>query len=467
LDFVYHLRQESTISDLQADIERLSLALHQWHETERQLQPLEQRLSQLTERGTEVLNNLVDTDQRHTHAVSAVEAKLNEWGAIEDRLHRDSLERIRAFEKTIAQEWHALRGMHEEPLKQLREQAAALGETCVAAANLSLRGYERAEARLAALEEDLRGQLAQLSRDVHAALAEVRRPEGRQAQLASGAAPFPLDSVMRIHEELRESGAPSSSLVPSRPDVAPSAPQVPEDSRQLPAPAALSDRMDSLERELTTERQERRDATAGADELRRNWRVSLGALAVALIVLGGLGIRLQQHVNARLDDASTRAEAAEKQAEAASAAADREIASARAETTAARNAAAKAALASEVLTSPDLVRFNLTGVGDASSAFGQVMWSRSRGLIVSTSLLPPVAAGSTYQAWLMSNATPIKAGELVPDATGRATLVAENPSDLPRPINGVSVTMEPTGRAGAIPSGGVVLIRAVAIPSTP
>ena len=135
---MYHSRLEQTISDLQAQIERLSLALNQRHETERQLQPLEERLSQLTERGTEILNHLVDTDERHTHAVSAVEARLSEWGAIEGRLHQDSLERIRAFEKTIEQEWHALRGMHEEPLRQLREQAAALGETCVAAANLSL-----------------------------------------------------------------------------------------------------------------------------------------------------------------------------------------------------------------------------------------------------------------------------------------------------------------------------------------
>jgi hypothetical protein len=224
--------------------------------------------------------------------------------------------------------------------------------------------------------------------------------------------------------------------------------------------------VESLERELTSEREEVREAAASADRLRRNWRIGVAVAGIAVLVLGGLGVRLQQLVDTRMEDASARVAAAERQAQAAAASADREIASARAETTAARDAAARAALVSDVLTAPDLLRFGLTGTGDAEPAVGQAMWSRSRGLIVSVSRLPPAASGFIYQTWLWSNARAIRAGELTADATGRATLVVQNPPDLPRPINGVTVTLEPVGDQTE-PSGAAVLVRAVAVNNVP
>ena len=214
---------EPPISDFESQIERLNVALQRWQQAEQQLQPLEDSLSNLTERGSEVLNRLAAADERQAHAVSEVEARLSEWHATERRLHQDSLDRIRTLERTIEHEWRALRGMHEEPLRLLREQATALGETSVAAASLSLRGYERAEARLSALETDLRAQLTQLSRDIHAALAEVKAATmGAPAALPPpAAAPFPLDRVMRIHDGLRESGsqAPAAASLSTASDV--------------------------------------------------------------------------------------------------------------------------------------------------------------------------------------------------------------------------------------------------------
>lgn len=212
---MYHSRLEPTIDDLQAQIDRLNRTIREWREQQAPQAPAGDKLSQLGDRGAEILTRWEATDQRYSQAVNEIESRLAEWGAMESRLHRDALERVRAFERTMQGEWQALRQMHEEPLKQLQEQAAALGETCVAAANLSLRGYERAEARLVALENDLRAQLTDLSKEVHAALAEVRRAA---LPPAAPAEPFQLESVMRLHEELRNAAPfPSENALPAQP----------------------------------------------------------------------------------------------------------------------------------------------------------------------------------------------------------------------------------------------------------
>ena len=421
------------------------------------MQPLEDRLSDLTERGSEILNRLATADERQAHAVSEVEARLSEWHTTERRLHQDSLERMRTLERTIEQEWRALRGLHEEPLRLLREQAAALGETSIAAASLSLRGYERAEARLSALESDLRTQLAQLSRDIHAALAEVKAAAmaGPAALPPPTAAPFPLDRVMRIHDELRESGSPAPAAAPvaaaAAASAAPAHVAARDDLRQLPA--ALSKRVDELERELSQEKRDIEDNAATAARFRRNWRVAAAAAVVGLVALGALGFQLRE----ALQDASTRATAAEQQA----AEADRQIASARAETAAARDAAARAELLSSVLAAPDLLRFGMAGVGQSSASRGQVMWSRANGLVVSASTLPPPPAGAEYHVWLLTPGQPVHAGKLAPDATGRATLVTSTP-DVPQPVDGVAVTLEAVGSTSRVPVGLTVMTRAPA-----
>src|SRR5690348_198398 len=129
----------------------------------------------------------------------------------------------------------------------------------MAAANLSLRAFERTEARLAALEADLHQRLTQLSNDVHTALNEMRRDGGAVGPALPGPAPFPLDGVMRIHEEHREGGdgsAEAAAHVPEAPrtfDVPPSGGD--PDRRALPdTSSAWTDRLATLEREVTSER---------------------------------------------------------------------------------------------------------------------------------------------------------------------------------------------------------------------
>ena len=64
---------------------------------------------------------------------------------------------------------------------------------------------------------------------------------------------------------------------------------------------------------------------------------------------------------------------------------------------------------SDILAAPDLVRFNLTGSGDAARVSAQALWSRSRGFVFSGSRLPRPPAGSAYQIWLTGTGRPVSA----------------------------------------------------------
>lgn len=404
-------------------------------EAKHSLEPATQQLARLAERCNDILNRWAEADAMHAHVINEAEVRLTQWGSIENRLEQDYAERLRQLEHLIEHEWQALKKIHEEPVKQLRQEAAALSEVCVSAANLAIQGFERAEARLDAFENNLQIQLTRLSDDVQTALAEGRR-ELPATRADAPVAPFPLEGVMRIHDDLRDGDPPEA--------------------------ATLSARMESLEREVTTERQEVHDVTTLAEQLRRNWRLAVSILGLVLAVGGVVLIIAQRNLNARLDDAGKRVTAAEQRAEAVSAAANQQIAATRADAekqiAQARQAALEAGIVANVLAAPDLVRFSLAGTDRAPRAYAQVLWSRSRGLVLSASGLPAATDAATYQIWLLSESGPVSAGTVVPDASGRATLAIDNPPNLPRAVNGVSVTLESNG-AQTAPSAALVLVR--------
>ena len=190
----------------------------------------------------------------------------------------------------------------------------------------------------------------------------------------------------------------------------------------------------------------------------------MAAYALGFAMLGAaiVGIIAQRNMNARLNEASARVAAAERQAEAAAAAANQQIAATRADAerqiAQARQTALEAGIVGNVLAAPDLVRFNLVGTDRASRAYAQVLWSRSRGLVLSASQLPPTTNGAVYQIWLLSESGPAGVGTVMPDSSGRASLAVENPTNLPRAVNGVSVTLE-SGGAASSPSSSLVLVR--------
>jgi hypothetical protein len=413
-------------------------------ETQDHSSSAEQRLAELTDRCAEILRRWVETDQRHAHALNEVEERLREWAAIEGRLQQDSIQRLRELETSIEHEWLALRRIQDEPVQQLREQAIAIGEQAT-------RAFERADARFAALETDIQARFGQLSRDVLNALAEMRRDPARTPQLAAPAAPFPLDGVMRIHDELRgeDTSAPTLTIDPPR---------------QLPESSALADRVDSLERAVSSGSQEAHDTATLAERLRRNWRVALLVIGFLAAIGAGIGVWVLQTINARFNDAATRVAAAERQAESATTAAARDIAAARADAdrqiAAARQAAIQAQLVSGILAAPDLVRFNLVGTSGGDRATAQVLWSRSRGLVFSASRLGPLTAGTTYQLWLQTASGPVSVGTFTADAAGRASLTLETLPTLAAPVTTAIVTAEPEGTNSA-PTGPTVLARAL------
>ena len=312
--------------------------------------------------------------------------------------------RIRALEETLGREAHALRLMHEEPLKQLHAHAA----------------------RLQDLYASVQALLDELQRN--------RVPAPASPKPAS----WPLERVVHLHDELRRTGNGhgdgNEHVDASRHGVL----TIHDAARQ----ESFSDTS--------------HDGLQG--ELRRRWPYIAGGAAI-LLLLGVFG--MVRWVGGRLDDAASRVASAEKQVVATTKLANEEVRSAREDANRqiaeARDLAQRAETVGVILAAPDLIRFNLTSaLADGSSA--QVLWSRTRGVVLSASRLPAPGSDKTYQLWLVTNGPSVSAGVFAPDPTGRATLVLDAPPKIVGPVVGAAITVEPTGGRPA-PSGQMLLTR--------
>ena len=167
--------------------------------------PAEQRLALLTEECAEIVRRWALTSERHARAVTRFEAHLLEWNDAGARLQQDAAQRIDQLEKVIQHEWSELKQLHEDPVRQLSEHATSLTQVCIATANAAQQGFERSEARLAAIEGELNRRLGDLTREVQAVVAELRTAQ--ETSLARLPAPaqqaWPLEGVTRLHHQLR------------------------------------------------------------------------------------------------------------------------------------------------------------------------------------------------------------------------------------------------------------------------
>jgi len=352
---------EQRLSRFEAQLDRFSLALHQWQARD---QPK--------------LSASPDVDQR-----------------------------IRTIEETLDREAHALRQMHEEPLKQLQAQAESLKEICTA-----------------------------LTSTLQTLVADVRAGNTTALSAPSTPAAWPLERVVHLHDELRRAGnggeAPPSPHGRSKTGgVFHTVADDPETT------ASTAGRMMAL--------------------LRRKY-VAGGLIAFAGLLLT---VELARRIEARLDEASSRVASAERQVAATTQLANQEVTAARQvadrQISEARQLAQRAETVGSILTAPDLIRFNLASTAeDGSSA--QVLWSRTRGLVLSGSRLPAAPPESTYQLWLVTSTQSVGAGLFVPDATGRANLVLDAPPKVAGPVVGAAVTIEPNG-GRLSPSGRTLLAR--------
>jgi hypothetical protein len=449
---------EQRLADLETQIDRLNLSLVRWRETEEQRQPAERRLAQVTDQCADLLKQWTATSERHAQVVGELEMRLTSWNDIETRLQHETSARFQGLERSIEREWAALRRLHEEPARELREQAETLTKISLNAAGSAQTGIERAEARLATLESDLHRRISDLSRDIHAVLSELRQHGG--PALRNPANAWPLDEVTRLHHALRDgagaienppvvdtSAGSSTTLMPRTP----AAPLSGSTTQGVPQgyfePGGAGDRAARVE-----------DSPAA----RSVWR-KYAAIAGLAVAIGLVAVALASSSSSRATLAEQRASEAQKSAERIATAAAEQIESARKDAalqiTQAREAASKAQVATDVLAAPDLIRFNLTGGDSVARTSAQLLWSRSRGMVFSASRLAAPPPGSTYQIWLLTAGDPVSAGTVAPDPSGRVTLATDTPPAVPRPVLNVQVTVEP-GTGSRAPSTAPVLSRA-------
>jgi Anti-sigma-K factor rskA len=430
--------------DTPVHAEQVSLSLQQIKQTQQHLEEMETRLADLTRDCAAILEQWSRTDERHSSAVAALNERLGDWTDLERRLLTESATRLQQFERNVLHEWHALRQKHEEPILRLDAQATRIAETCVSAVDAALRGFHGAEARRAAFEQDLVTHLGDLAREVRGAVQELRRVEGSQRLLP--ARPWAMEEVVKLHGELRADDDARAPLALVAPEAAapPRADVVVEAGAPLdPAPRPWS------------------------------WRMTLAAAAVAVTLLGGAAWlwSMSRDVSLGLRDAAARAEAAQRGADearrqaAAQVAAAQAAADARIET--AQQTARAAQLTASVLSAPDLIRFDLAARSGTPAVFGNVLWSRTRGIVLNSAWLPPLPEGHTYQLWIHSVTAWTSAGTFGPEATGHVDIAFDPPASLPRPVIGARVTIEPAGGAPQPTGTLVIATRPPARPDAP
>jgi Tfp pilus assembly protein PilX len=430
---------EQRISEIQEKLDRLSAAVELPGEDREHVALMESRLATLTQQCAEILDKWTLTDLRHTRALGEMEARLGHWEQLETR---------------VEQEWLALREMLEQPVRQLQEHAASLRETSVASAGSALTGLERAESRLATIQADLSDRMSQLSRDVQAVVAELRAGPPRSGRPAAGnMQSWPLEQVMRIHNEHRETdGPPSDDSRP--PDI-----RTPKTITLLPQSAAsLSERIESVEHAVATGNDMVRDTFERAEHKRRSaWRTAVIVLAVGLILAAAFTFRMQRQIEA----AAARISAAELDADVARARAESQIEAGRkdAERQIAEGQGNRAQSAGgergACRLGPRPVwavrrRSCAAGARSAACGAGRAAWcsaphgSRSRGQD------PHISCGCR------PNAGSVSVGLAKPDAEGRLSLASDTVPAVLRPVVGVALTLEPSGGV-TTPSGAAVL----------
>jgi hypothetical protein len=176
--------------------------------------------------------------------------------------------------------------------------------------------------------------------------------------------------------------------------------------------------------------QEALPSVAAASRRMSTAMLSLGAVVAIAIAAAAAGVLL----NARVRDLAARTAATEA---------------------AVSSAASRVERVTNVLVAPDVRSFQLTPGPAAPDAYGQALWSATRGVVLAAVSLPPVREGETYEAWLLTDAGSWRLGPVSPDASGRLTATF-NPGAASGDVKGALVTVE-SGSGGQTPTGPIAL----------
>lgn len=437
-------------SDLKVQLEHVHVALQQLRQTQESMHGLEARLAEMTRDCASILDRWAKNDEKHAAAVVELHSRLSEWNDIERRLLNESTTRIHQFERSLQHEWSALKQSHEEPIRQLDAQTTRITEACLSAVDQALRGFERAEARLTTLEQDLHREMSALSHEVRDALTELRQ----KAPELGARQPWSLDNVVRIHNELRSEGEAAGAAGAGAPALA-VAGGVGHITATAPARGtlALADPL-PLERVAPVDPRASQHTFLPADALDAHtsppaWRRPATVIGLVLVGIAAFALYGQLQVRSSLQVATSRAEAAERGASETRQHAERQLEAVRkasdAQVQAAQQTARSAQALATLLAAPDLHRFDLQA--DDRRIAAQVLWSRSQGVAFSASRLPAPPPGQAYQLWLLTPTRTTSVGLITPDANGRASEIFDPIANLPRPIVRAVMTLEPSAGA--------------------
>jgi len=447
-------------SDLGLQLEQVNVTLQQLRHTHGSLQDMETRLGEMTRECAGILDRWAKNDEKHAAAVVELHSRLSEWNDIERRLLDESATRVHQFERSLQHEWNGLRQKHEAPIHQLEAQSARIAETCLAAVDQALKGFDRAEARLATLERDLHREMADLAREVRGAIAEIR-----QGPTLGARQPWALDNVVRLHNELRagdEEGtdAPATRVAATGTlGISPVAMRAP----RLLETGSRSD-LDQVDAAPVT------SSPAATEPIarRRTGIAWIAAAAIALLAIAGYGVYLRTEIVNGLRSAAARADLAERDAAASRVQARQEIAAVRQvadeRLATAQQAATAAQMVASIVASPDARRIELRRPGSESPAIAQLLWSRSQGVALTASRLPAPPPGRTYQLWLLTRTTPASVGLVTPNDSGPTSVAFPWPAGLQRMVVGAIVSIEPA-EGSRQPSGAPWLVSPSAAPA--
>lgn len=233
---------------------------------------------------------------------------------------------------------------------------------------------------------------------------------------------------------------------------------------------ALTERIESLELAALVGREEWQRAIHRYEQPHGSLYLAVLGLAVAWLAALVLGLSWSRRFDARLADAGDRLVATERQVSSIGQSAQQHIASAQQTTveqvTESQQAAQRARAVSEVLAASDLVQVHLRGGLRVPRAEAQLLWSPSRGLVLSGSGMPIPTDGRQHQLWLLTSGRPVPVTSFSPDAQGRVSWVGDQVPGVPGLVTGAAVTSELVA-APPIRSEASVRARAIVVSAPP
>lgn len=111
----------------------------------------------------------------------------------------------------------------------------------------------------------------------------------------------------------------------------------------------------------------------------------------------------------------------------------------------------------DVMSAPDVVKVDLAAQPDAPGSSARVFMSKQRGMVLTAEHLPALAAGRTYQLWVVTKQAPVSIGVFTVQSDGSMTGVMPLGADATLNPVAVAVTIEPAGGVPS-PTGPKVLV---------